>query len=162
MKRWNAVLMAGFVFATLSFGSDSRAEAPVFQPRYEGGNLPLKQNHAVNVTVAGNEMVLVQHGKRFALPLETLNRISCSSQVQRRFGSAVLGLVPVLRLGNSEEHFVGVSWASGTQAGNARTVEVVFRLSAADYRAFVAALEQQTGKRAVDTRKTPTAVHYDL
>jgi hypothetical protein len=37
----------------------------------------------------------------------------------------------------------------------------VLKLKAGEYRNFVAALEHLTGKQAVDTKRTPTAVLYD-
>ena len=40
-------------------------------------------------------------------------------------------------------------------------VAVLFRLSG-DYHEFVSALERMAGKKAVDTNKVGTVVHYDL
>jgi len=40
-------------------------------------------------------------------------------------------------------------------------VEVLFRLNKGEYGAFLAGLERLTGKKAVDTNQTLTAVHYN-
>jgi hypothetical protein len=41
-------------------------------------------------------------------------------------------------------------------------VDVLFKLNHDEYGDSVAALERQTGKKAVNTNTTPTVVHYDL
>ena len=154
-------ILALLVCSLPNLGFAREAKVAVAYPlEYEGGNLPLKPNRAVKAMVVDNQIVLVQRGKRFALPVQGVSELSCSSEVQRRFGASVLGVVPVLHLGSSEKDFVGLTWTAHSPGG--RPATVIFKLSAAEYRTFVAALEKQTGKKAVDTRKTPTVVHYGL
>jgi hypothetical protein len=81
--------------------------------------------------------------------------------VHHRFGGAVLGAVPYMHLGASENHYVGVSWTEASATGgNTPKVEVLFKLNKSEYAAFLSGLERMTGKKAVDTRQTLTAVRY--
>ena len=109
--------------------------------------------------VAGNEVIFVQRGRRFAVAVENINEISCATDVHRRFGATVLRLVPLLDLDQVENDYVSVRWTDESQNVE-RTV--LFKLSHAEYRDFVAALERLTGRKAVNTKETPTTVHYDL
>ena len=100
----------------------------------------------------------MQHGQRFVVPVQNINEISYAIDVHRRFGAAVLRLVPLVDLDKVEDRYVGVTWTDNTR----KTVEVLFKLNHDEYRDFVAALERLTGKKAVNTNKTPTVVHYEL
>jgi len=131
-----------------------------FPVQYEGGSLRLKPSHSAKAVVAGSEVVFVQHRRQISVPVQSISNISCATDVHRRFGAAVLGLVPRMDLGKVQEHYVGVTWAENSTSPEKG--EVLFRLSAAEYRDFVATLERLTGKQAVDTRKTPTVVRYGL
>jgi len=66
--------------------------------KYPHNTQPLKQNNAVNAVVAGNEVIFVQHGQRFVVPVENINEISCAADVRRRFGAAVLRPAPLWRI----------------------------------------------------------------
>jgi hypothetical protein len=161
MKNLNILLSFSitFLFSTAAFGGTKKA-ANEYPAQYEGGSVPLKQNHSVKAVVAGNEIVFVQHGRRVSVPLQGISDISCATDVHRRFGAAVLGLVPLMDLDKVQTYYVGVTWTDKAQTG--ANHEVLFKLSAGEYRDFVATLERLTGKQAVDTKKTPTSVHYDL
>lgn len=141
------------------FGGEIKQAGMAYPLHYEGGNLPLKQNNAVKAFVAGNEVIFVQHGQRFVVPVENINEILCATDVHRRFGAAVLRLVPLVDLDKIENDYVSVRWTDKTRRSD-RTV--LFKLNHAEYRDFLAALERLTGRKATDTKKTPTAVHYDL
>jgi hypothetical protein len=105
-------------------------------------------------------VVLAQRRHRIAVPGRDIMEISCGSQVHRRLGAAVLNR---LHLGEAETYYIGVAWADGRNEGpgEAKT-EVLFRVSGSDYRQILASLEQMTGKKAIDTTQTPTAVRYSL
>lgn len=150
----SASLVSGAAFGGTNSGTAS------FPAQYIGGSVPLKQNHGVRAVVAGSEVVLVQHGRRLSVPLGSISRISCATDVHRRFGAAVLGLVPLVDLDKVQAYYVGLTWTDNARSGASH--EVLFKLSAGEYRDFLTTLERITGKRAVDTRKTPTVVHYDL
>jgi len=160
MRFWTVILYssAAFLLSIPGFGREAKQAGFAYPLQYEGGNLPLKQNNAVTAVVAGNEVIFVQHGHRFVVPVQNINEISYATDVHRRFGAAVLRLVPLVDLDKVEDRYVGVTWTDNTR----RAVKVLFKLNHDDYRDFVAALERLTGKTAVDTNKTPTVVHYDL
>jgi hypothetical protein len=133
-----------------------RATYPVI---YEGGSLALRHNK-IKARFEGDQVVLAQHGHRVAVPLRDITEISCGNEVHRRVGAAVLNTVPRLRLGEAEIHYVGVAWTD--LGAKAPRVEVLFRLNNGNYREFLASLERGTGKKAVDTSRVPTVVHYAL
>jgi hypothetical protein len=125
--------------------------------------LPLRQNHTVNAVVSNQEVVFVQHGHRFVVPVRNINEISCGTDVHRRFGAGVHRLVPFVDLDKVEDYYVGVTWTDNTRRTNrTATVDVLFKLNHDEYGDFVAALELLIGKKAVNTSKTPTVVRYDL
>ena len=137
----------------------ARAEYPL---TYEGGSLTLNHDK-VKAALGQDEVVFVQNKHRISVPAKDITRISCRSEVRRRFGAVVLDVVPWLRLGEVESRYVGVTWTDSTRTseGDAK-VEVVLRLSKSDYDGFLAGLERLTGMRAVDTTRVPTAVRYGL
>ncbi len=71
----------------------------------------------------------------------------------------MLGLVPKMHLDTAETYFIGLTWAGGDQLSRN---EAVLKLSGGEYREILAALEQGTGKKAVNTRDVPTVVQYGL
>jgi hypothetical protein len=152
-----------FVLSIPGFGGSRKQAGMLYPLQYQGGSLPLRQNHAVNAVVANQEVVFVQHGHRFAVPVRNISEISCATDVRRRFGGAVLRLVPFVDLDKVEDHYVGVTWTGSTRSADGTVaVEVLLKLNHGQYGDFVATLERLTGKKAVDTNKTPTVVHYDL
>ena len=129
---------------------------------YEGGNLPLSHNR-ITASVESDGVVLAQHRHRIAVPVRDIMEISCGSQVHRRLGAAVLNAIPGLRLGETETHYIGVTWTDGGREGTgAAKTEVLFRVNGGDYRKLLGSLERMTGKKAVDTTQVPTTVRYSL
>jgi hypothetical protein len=152
-----------FLWSVPGFGRAAKEGVKAYPVQYQGGSLPLRQNHVVNAVVANTEVIFVQHGQRFAVPIKDINEISCATDVHRRFGASVLRLVPLVDLDKVQDHYVGVTWTDKTRrADKSVTMEVLFKLNPDEYRDFVAALERLTGKRAVNTNMTPTVVHYSL
>jgi len=141
------------------FAREARSVAN-WPANYQGGTLPFHRSK-VTATLGADEVILVQHGRRIAVPASSITEIDYSTDVHRRFGAAVLGAVPYMHLGESESHYVGVSWknAAGTVT-NASRVEVLFKLNKSECGAFLSGLERMTGKKAVDTNQTLTAVRY--
>lgn len=152
------ISFAVFILAVSSAYGRSKNSGPSFPAHYAGGSVALKQNRVVKAVVGGNEVIFVQHERRVSVPVQSISEISCAEDVHRRFGAAVLGRVPLVYLGKVQTHYVGLSWMEDTGAGVNRNA--VLKLSGGEYRDFVATLERLTGKRPVDTRKTPTAVRY--
>lgn len=126
--------------------------------KYEGGTLPLNQGKT-KATISGDEIVFSHGAQKIAIPLKDISAISCSTDVRRRFGASVLGVVPMMHLDTEEEHYIGLSWADGKQASK---VEAVLKLSNDEYRGLLATLERLTGRKAVNTNEIPTAIKYGL
>jgi len=155
MKSWPAFILLSIVFVP----SDALAKkaAAAYPVTYAGGSLPLNHNK-IRAALGRDEVIFTQHSRRIAVPLKNITEISCSTAVHRRLGASVLDVVPLVHLGEAENHYIGVAW---THAGTARA-EVLLKLGRAEYREFLAALEQGTGIKAVDTNRVPTVVHYSL
>ena len=153
-----ALLSIMLALPSVGFGGGQKPSGTVYPAQYQGGTVGLKQNHAVKAVVASNAVVFIQHGEYFVVPVQNISEILCSKSIHRRFGAAVLGRVPLVDLDKVEERYVAVTWTENT--GTGRTA--VFKLGGSQYRDFLDALEQATGKRAVNTSKTPSVVHYEL
>src|ERR1700688_1968089 len=95
-----------FLLSIPGFGGESKQAGTAYPVQYEGGSLPLKQNRAVNAVVANQEVIFVQHGQRFVVPVANINEISCAADVRRRFGASVLRLVPLVDLDKVEDDYV--------------------------------------------------------
>jgi hypothetical protein len=117
---------------------------------YAGGTLPLSQGK-IKATVEEDTVVLHRGSHKVSIPIQSITAISSGTDVRRRFGASVLGVVPRMHLDKAETHYVGLTWAGA---------EAVLKLNASEYRDFVAMLERLTGRKATDTRKTPTVVRY--
>jgi hypothetical protein len=125
---------------------------------YAGGSLPLDHNK-VHAELGKDEVVFMQRGRRIAVPVKSITEISCGTEVRRRLGASVLGVVPLMHLGESEDRYIGVAWTAGVNSARA---QVLLKLSRGEYRDFLAALEQATGIKAVDTNQVPTVVRYQI
>jgi hypothetical protein len=164
LTKFPAVL--GFCLAIASpcagFARESKNVATANYPAtYEGGTLPFG-HRKVKAMLGTDQVILVQHGRRIAVPASSITDIACATGVHRRLGAAVLDVVPYMHLGESENHYVGVTWTNSAATGaTTPKVEVLFKLNKSEYTAFLSGLERLTGKKAVDTNQTLTAVHYD-
>ncbi len=164
MRRLSTIFPAllGFFLAIAPAVAESKnAAAASYPASYEGGTLPLHRSK-VKATLGTDQVILVQRGHRIAVPAGSITEIACATGVHRRLGAAVLDVVPYMHLGESEEHYVGVTWlnSAGT-GGRTPKVEVLFKLNKSEYRNFLSGLERLTGKKAVDTNRMLTTVHYD-
>ena len=130
--------------------------------RYEGGTLPLNQ-HKITATIAEDKVVIAQGDRQFAVPIDSITDISYGADVRRRFGASVLGVVPAVHLDKTERHYIGMTWTrESDDGGKPSSVQAVLKLSSAECRNFLAALERLTGRKAVNTGKVPTVVRYAL
>jgi hypothetical protein len=147
-----------FLSATLLPAAALAQKAPTDYPAtYAGGSLPL-DHHKVRAAFGKDEVVFIQGDRRIAVPVKSITEISCGTEVRRRMGASVLSVVPLMHLGESQNHYIGVSWAGAN--GNTASAQVLLKLSRGEYRDFLAALEQSTGIKAVDTNQVPTVVRY--
>jgi len=158
-------VVLGFFLAMVSpgagFARDSKSVAVANYPAsYEGGTLPFDHSK-VKATLGPDEVILVQHGHRISVPASSITEIACATGLRRRLGASVLDVVPYMHLGESESHYVGVTWVNAGTGAKAPKVEVLFKLNKTEYGAFLSGLERLTGKKAIDTNQTLTTVHYD-
>jgi hypothetical protein len=148
---------AALIFSVTLFASEPKDQRNAYPAMYEGGTLPLSHNK-VKATLGGDAVIFEQGARRIAVPAKDIVRITCGNNIRRRFGAVVLDVVPLMRLGESETLYIGLTWTGGS----ATKAEALFRLSRDDYQAFLAALERLTGMKAVDTHQVPTVVRYEL
>jgi hypothetical protein len=138
----------------------SKSDAAAYPASYEGGTLEFHHSK-LKATLGADQVILVQRGRRVEVAASSITEIACATDVHHRFGGAVLGAVPYMHLGESENHYVGVSWTEAAATGGKMPkVEVLFKLNKSEYARFLSGLERMTGKKAVDTRQTLTTVRY--
>jgi hypothetical protein len=162
MKSLPIFLLFSALLALPAMAGSSRASDSAYAVNYEGGTLRLE--HRKVTATLGDDLVVIKAGRRkISVPARSITEIAYGSGVRRRFGAAVLDVVPFTHLGEAETFYVGVSWIDETQTGEkGGKTEAVFRLNGSEYHEFLAALERLTGKKAVDTNQVPTVVRYGL
>ena len=152
-------LVIGVPFTGLARDSQNGAAAN-YPASYEGGTLGFDHSK-VRATLGADQVILMQHGRRVAVPASSITGIDCATGVHRRFGAAVLGAVPYMHLGATQNHYVAVSWKNAGTAAQTPQVEAMFKLNKSEYGAFLSGLERLTGRKALDTNRTRTTVRYD-
>jgi hypothetical protein len=125
--------------------------------KYEGGTVPMSPGK-VKATVAENEVVFQHGARRLVVPMENITAVTCNTDVRRRFGASVLGIVPLMHLDKAETYYVGLTWT----ADRSSKAEMVLRLTSSEYHEFLAAIERLAGIKAVNADKIPTVVRYEL
>ena len=138
------------VFTTVAGLAETRKTGLTVPVTYAGGTLPLTQGK-IKATVEEDALVLHHRNQKVSIPIQSITAISSGTDVRRRFGATVLGVVPKMHLDKAEAHYVGLTWSGA---------EAVLKLNASEYRDFLGTLERLTGRKATDTRKTPTVVRY--
>ena len=130
------------------------AEAKAIPANYEGGSLAFDRSK-VTATLGAGQVILTQHGHRIAVPAGSITEIDYATDTHRRFGA-----MPYMHLGEIGNHYVGVAWTDAATDAGAPKVEALFKLNKTEYAAFLSGLERMTGKQAIDTNHTRTAVRY--
>jgi len=152
--------LSAFLFLAITLlphAALAKKAATDYPATYAGGSLPLDR-HKVRAALGKDEVIFMQRGRRIAVPVKNITAISCGTEVRRRLGASVLDAVPLMHLGESENRYIGVAWTAAS--GNAARAQVLLKLNRGEYRDFLAALEQATGIKAVDTNRVPTVVRY--
>src|SRR5579872_3718868 len=128
-----ALLLISMVLAGSlgALAGDGKSQA--YPVRYEGGNLPVA-HAAMKATVGTEQLVLKVGRQRISVPATAVTEIAYGNGVRRRFGAPVLDVVPFMKLGEAESHYVGVSWTNGDTAAKS---EALFRLSNSEYHDFL-------------------------
>src|SRR5437868_5992763 len=68
---------------------------------YAGGTLPLAPGK-IKAIVAEDRLMLFHGNQQISVPMESITAISSGTDVRRRFGAGVLGVVPLVHLDKSE------------------------------------------------------------
>lgn len=155
-------LLPVFVFLSVTLlpaGTVAKKAAVEYPAMYSGGSLPL-DHHKVHAALAQDAVIFTQGGRRMLVPIKNITGISCGTEVRRRLGASVLDVVPLMHLGQSADHYIGVAWTGS--GGTTARAQVLLKLSRGEYREFLAALEQATGIKAVNTNQVPTVVRYQI
>jgi len=152
--------LSAFLFLAITLlphAALAKKAATDYPATYAGGSLPLDR-HKVRAALGKDEVIFMQRGRRIAVPVKNITAISCGTEVRRRLGASVLDAVPLMHLGESENRYIGVAWTAAS--GDTARAQVLLKLNRGEYRDFLAALEQATGIKAVDTNRVPTVVRY--
>jgi hypothetical protein len=91
----------------------AKKAAADYPAKYAGGSLPL-DHHKVRATLAKDEIIFMQGDQRIAVPVKSITGISCGTEVRRRLGAWALDVVPLMHLGESSDHYVGVAWSGAS------------------------------------------------
>lgn len=155
-------ILSAFLFLSITLLPPAALakKAPADYPAiYAGGSLPL-DHHKVRAAFGKDEVIFIQGGERIVVPVRSITEISCGTEVRRRLGASVLDVLPLMHLGESQDHYIGVAWTGSN--GDAALAQVLLKLSRTEYRDFLAALEHATGLKAVNTNQVPTVVRYQV
>jgi hypothetical protein len=161
MRFRPAVFSIVLSMLTLAAGSAATKKTGFTVPVvYTGGTLPLNPGK-IKVVVGEDAVILVHGNQRVSIPMENITAISSGTDVRRRFGASVLGVVPLMHLDKAETHYIGLTWTGAVTERTSR-VDAVLKLNGGEYRDFLAMLERLTGRKATDPSKTATVVRYEL
>jgi len=86
------------------------------------------------------------------IPASAVNEITYGQDVHRRVGAAIglavvsFGIGGLMALTKFKKHFVGLTWADSDKKGGRE-----IQCDKSDYREVLVALEEVTGKKAVDS-----------
>src|ERR1044072_3415933 len=97
LRNLSVCLLCGLFAASTAFAETARKSGLTVVAKYEGGTLPLNQGR-IRATIAEDEVVFHHGSQRVAIPLKNITALTCSTDVRRRFGASVLGMVPLMHL----------------------------------------------------------------
>ncbi|HTV05292.1 MAG TPA: hypothetical protein VME86_07975 [Acidobacteriaceae bacterium] len=148
MKKLLAVFLCLMIPVAVYAGDND------YKVSYDGGSLPaVKAGATTKLAIDANQIRLIgKHGDLISIPTSSITEISYGQDVHRRVGAAIglavvsFGVGALMALTKSKKHFIGVTWANGTQKGG-----FVMQCSKNDYRGILLGLEGVTGKKAVDS-----------
>jgi hypothetical protein len=148
MKRILAAVLC-LLLPIAVFASDNS-----YKVDYDGGTIAgVKVGNDLKLYIDSTEIKFMK-GKDVVqvIPVAAVTELSYGQDVHRRVGAAIgvgiftLGAGALLALAKSKKHFVGITWANGTDKGG-----LAMQCDKNDYRGILTALEGVTGKKAVDS-----------
>jgi hypothetical protein len=148
MKYFVLALLSLVIPGTLLGGDNS------YKVTYDGGSLAgTKAGTGLKMFIESNQIRFVKDNKDLAIvPASAVTEISYGQDVHRRVGTAVavgvvsFGIGALTALSKSKKHYVGLTWADGTQKGG-----LAMQCDKGEYRGILAGLEGVTGKKAVNS-----------
>ena len=148
MKRM-LVLVLCCLITTTAFCADNG-----YKVLYDGGSVQgLKAGGKAELYIDPSQVRLVTSGGApTIIPASAITEISYGQDVHRRVGAAIglavisFGAGALMLLAKSKKHYVGLTWADGTEKGG-----FALQCDKNDYRGVLAGLEGVTGKKAVDS-----------
>lgn len=151
MKRMIALLLC-LVLPLTIFAAHSG-----FDVRYDGGSIPdAKAGDGMKLYIESGQIRLMKGKTEIVkIPAAAVTDLSYGQDVHRRVGAAIglavvsLGIGALMALSKSKKHFVGITWADGTNKGG-----FAMQCDKNDYRGVIAGLEGVTGKKAIDSATT--------
>src|SRR3954469_2478244 len=96
-------ISAGLLLPISGFCGEVKGSAAAWPVKYAGGSVGLKQD-TVKAVVENDQITFVQHGRRISVPVQSITEISCATDVHRRFGAAVVDVLPFVRLSGRSEY----------------------------------------------------------
>jgi hypothetical protein len=154
-------LALGVCAGTVSYAEATRKTGLTVLAKYEGGTLPMTPGR-IRATVAEDQIVILHGSRKMSIPLKNITAITCNTDVRRRFGASVLGMVPLMHLDKAETHYIGLSWTGDAAGEKTSRAEIVLRMTSAEYRDFLAVMERLAGIKVVNADKVPTVVRYEI
>ena len=150
MKKLIAVVLC-IMISTIALARDDG-----YGVSYDGGSVQgIKTGTSLKIHVDSNQIRFTQ-GKEnvtvLVVPASAVNEITYGQDVHRRVGAAIglavvsFGIGGLMALTKSKKHFVGLTWADGDKKGG-----LAIQCDKSDYREVLVALEEVTGKKAVDS-----------
>jgi hypothetical protein len=148
MKRFFAVFLC-LIIPVAAFAADN-----TYKVTYDGGSIPgTKTGSTAMLSIEATQIRLMsKEADLVAVPASAITEISYGQDVHRRIGAAIglavvsFGIGGLMALTKSKKHFVGITWANGTQKGG-----FVMQCDKSNYRGILMGLEGVTGKKAVDS-----------
>src|SRR5436309_206267 len=123
MKCWPVVVI--LLFNLLPVEAGTKRSGFTVPLNYEGGTLPLNQGK-IKATIAEDQVVFFHGNRKVVVPVESITAISTGTDVRRRFGASVLGIVPLMHLDKAETYYVGLTWNSNDRASK---IDAVLKLN---------------------------------
>jgi hypothetical protein len=156
-RYFSCFLLFALLFGNAAYSAPAQKTGFTVLAKYEGGTLPLSPGK-IKATIAEDEVVFLHGSQRLAIPIKNITAVTCNTDVRRRFGASLLGMVPLMHLDKTEIYYIGLSWTGDKDS----KAEMVLRLTGGEYRDFLAVIERLAGIKAVNADKVPTVVRYEI
>src|SRR5215472_17249656 len=98
MNFGSALIAISIAVCTAATGSAETRKSGLTVPvTYAGGTLPITQGK-IKATVEEDALVLHHRSQKVSIHIQSITAISSGTDIRRRFGASVLGVVPGMHL----------------------------------------------------------------